>query len=313
MSTASLVRGSEVFNRDNRELTPAAVEALLRRFLSAQEVAGFEANLGSYQRALVHRSYALEHDAAKLHKLNAACPPGCLPLQARSYECLEFLGDAVLGLAVAAYLCARYPTEDEGFLSRMRSKLVNGQMLTHLCRKHTSLPDHVVVGAQKGVSSSSSSSAPDPSGNSLKSLKSGKSVNSLKSIGHFLDDVFEAFLGAVFMDRGFDLAARWIVGFLEENVDFAELAADLDDDKSVLNRHYLRTHGYVPVLEKLNDTTVRLMTPAGAVIATGIGATVREAHDQAARKALGEACVRPRAGYRSMGMGMGMGAMRNAE
>lgn len=181
-----------------------------------------------YRRALAHRS-------------------GC-------NERLEFLGDAVLGVVVASYLCERYPSANEGFLTRLRSRLVNGRMLSELCRVHTPLPNHV------------------PTARAL--------------TGTVLEDVFEAFLGAMFVDRGFEPTRRWIVGLFEENVDFAELVAHMDDHKSALNRMYSRAYGYVPALEKLSDTTVRLVTPSGTVIASGVGADVGRAHDAAARAAL---------------------------
>lgn len=55
--------------------------------------------------------------------------------KADSYERLEFLGDSVLGLIVAEYLFKKYPRKDEGFLTDVRSRIVNGESLTKLARK----------------------------------------------------------------------------------------------------------------------------------------------------------------------------------
>ncbi len=52
-----------------------------------------------------------------------------------SYERLEFLGDSVLGLIVAEYLFKKYPRKDEGFLTDVRSRIVNGESLTKLAKK----------------------------------------------------------------------------------------------------------------------------------------------------------------------------------
>jgi dsRNA-specific ribonuclease len=237
-----------------------------------------------------------------------------MPLQEGSYERLEFLGDAVLGLATASYLFRRYPDEDEGFLTRMRTKLINGRMLTGLCARHTPLPAFAVFSQPlfgdvcdcQGPGGGGGGGGPNnhrhrqgqqqqqhTPGKGKKHKKDPNQQNqqptrarTLTQYERMLEDVFEAFLGAIFVDQGFDAASRWIVGFLEENVDFAELVATQENDKDLLNRHYMRTFGYVPIIEDLSDTTVRIVTPGGAVISTGIGPTPRAARDAAVRNAL---------------------------
>ena len=67
-----------------------------------------------YERALRHSSLLRQQSDTGL----------------KSNERLEFLGDAVLGMAAAEYLFARFPERDEGFLTRLRAKLVNKQALT---------------------------------------------------------------------------------------------------------------------------------------------------------------------------------------
>ena len=246
------------------------VGALLARFLPPSEAEARDLSL--YQRAMVHRSYSVK-DAARLRERNEACPPGRLPIQQGSYERLEFLGDAVLGLVTASYLFDRYPDADEGFMTRMRTKLINGRMLAELCERHTTLPEFVAV-------------APPPRKTEADVDKEKDKENSR----HVLEDVFEAFLGAIFVDRGFDVARRWLVGFLEENVDFAELVSHQDNAKAVLNRHCMRNLGFVPELQEVGErggeTVVRLVTPTGAVVSTGAGPGRREAEESAVRSAL---------------------------
>ena len=53
-----------------------------------------------------------------------------LPLQENSYEVLEFLGDAVIHAVIAEYLHRRYPDKDQGFLTKLRTKIENGQIYT---------------------------------------------------------------------------------------------------------------------------------------------------------------------------------------
>jgi hypothetical protein len=65
-------------------------------------------NINLYRNAFVHRSYCtMKND--DFTSGNERCPKNCMPLQEMSYERLEFLGDAILGMVVARYLYERYP------------------------------------------------------------------------------------------------------------------------------------------------------------------------------------------------------------
>jgi dsRNA-specific ribonuclease len=88
-------------------------------------------NINIYRRAFVHKSYCTRKNENYLDG-NLKCPDECMPLQEESNERLEFLGDSILNLIVASYLFERYPGVNEGFLTTMRTKLVNGKMLAFL-------------------------------------------------------------------------------------------------------------------------------------------------------------------------------------
>ena len=82
-------------------------------------IAGFTpSNLALYQLATIHSSKAKEKDGFR-----------------ESNERLEYLGDAILGAAVADYLFKKYPFKDEGFLTEIRSRIVNRESLNLLARK----------------------------------------------------------------------------------------------------------------------------------------------------------------------------------
>lgn len=103
-----------------------------------------------------------------------------------NYERLEFLGDAVLGAIVAELLYKFFPNKDEGFLTRVRSKVVSRESLNELSI-HIGL-DKVVV------------------------AKTDISRNK-----HIYGDVFEAFIGAMFLDQGFVNTKRFIEKFIFPN------------------------------------------------------------------------------------------------
>ena len=104
-----------------------------------------------------------------------------------SNERLEYLGDAVLGTVVAEYLFKKFPFKDEGFLTEIRSRIVNRESLNQLAHK-------------LGVSDIIEYDDGGKSG--------GRSRLSHKSIG---GNTLEALVGAVYLDRGFRAAQRFVL------------------------------------------------------------------------------------------------------
>ncbi len=100
----------------------------------------------------------------------------------QSNERLEFLGDAILGAVVADYLFKLFPKKDEGFLTQMRSRIVNGQNLFTLSKK---FGFDILLQARTNKKEKLSSSA--------------------------YGDAFEAFIGALFVDKGFEVTRRFIL------------------------------------------------------------------------------------------------------
>ena len=122
-----------------------------------------------------------------------------------SNERLEFLGDAVLSAVIAKYLFQRYPFEDEGFLTETRSKVVSRKNLNGLARK-LGLPEMVHKSSEKG--------------------RAGSSLGG---------DALEALVGAVFLDRGFPAAEKFILDRMVDNfIDLEKLLREDANFKSKL-------------------------------------------------------------------------------
>lgn len=86
---------------------------------AVKTIAGFApSNLAIYKLATLHSSKSKENEGFR-----------------ESNERLEYLGDAILGAAVADYLFKKYPFKDEGFLTEIRSRIVNRESLNNLARK----------------------------------------------------------------------------------------------------------------------------------------------------------------------------------
>lgn len=126
-----------------------------------------------------------------------------------SNERLEFLGDAVLGAIVAEYLFKIYPYKDEGFLTQLRSKIVNGQSLKALALKF-------------GFNSF---------------LKTSLSKDE-KAKSSAYGDAFEAFIGAVYLDKGYEKTKEFVLKrIIKNHVDVDGLVNTNEDYKSQLQIH----------------------------------------------------------------------------
>ena len=121
-------------------------------------------NIALYRLALRHSSAAIEIREGVLN----------------SNERLEFLGDAVLGLIAAEYLFKMYPFRGEGFLTKMRSRIVNRAQLNQLSLK---------MGLEGLIESD------------LKGNKAG-SMNG---------DAFEALIGAIYLDKGYKITQSFFI------------------------------------------------------------------------------------------------------
>jgi ribonuclease-3 len=245
-------------------------------------------NINLYRNAFVHRSYCTMKNA-DFETGNERCPTDCLPLQEMSYERLEFLGDAILGMIVAAYLYERYPDQNEGFLSRMRTKIVNGKMLGHL-GKQIGFPKFVFISKQ---------------------IEESHGRDNYK----IMEDVFEAFIGAIYMDfqtdddivslpssidfrpfsgAGFHIAQQWVIGIMEKYLDFAELIQSKTNFKDMIVQYMQHTYQDAPRFYEISVDirngkklfTYCVKDKAGAVLGTANGMSKKDAENNAAKAAL---------------------------
>ncbi|CAM2831954.1 ribonuclease III [Corynebacterium jeikeium] len=153
--------------------------------------------------ALTHRSFANEN--------------GHLP----NNERLEFLGDAVLGLAVAEQLYRQFPERAESDISKMRSGVVNMYALADVAR-HLGMGDYILLGRGE-------------------MLTGGKDKHSI------LADSVESMLGAIYLHHGFDVARATVLRLFAEKITEAPTTGLTMDWKTVL-------------LEKLSDMKLPLPT-----------------------------------------------------
>lgn len=130
---------------------------------------------------------------------------------AQNNERLEFLGDSVLNFVIAAQLFHLRPDAPEGALSRLRASVVREETLAEVARL-LELGDYLVLGSGE--------------------LKSGGFRRS-----SILADAVEAIIGAVYLDRGFDVAQGLVVRLFQDILENLPEAAKLKDPKTRLQEY----------------------------------------------------------------------------
>jgi len=230
-------------------------------------------DINIYRKAFVHKSYCTRKNENFING-NINCPDNCLPLQEESNERLEFFGDAILNMTIADYLFERYPDENEGFLTRMRTKLVNGKMLAHLSER---------IGLNKFILISKQIEDNDGRKNS-----------------NILEDVFEAFIAALYLDfkeDGFKNIKIWIINVIETNLDFSELIKQNNNFKDIFLKYYQQNYSCMPKFYEMSvdNTNINgklytfcIKDNNNNIISIGKGHNKKEAENDASKNALSQ-------------------------
>jgi ribonuclease III len=184
----------------------------------------------------------------------------------RDNERMEFLGDAVLDLAVSHILMEAFQEAREGPLSKWRASVVNEKVLSELARE-LELGSYLCLGRGE-------------------ELSGGREKPSI------LADTLEAVLGAVYLDSGFETAKEIIRNLLLYHIEKLR-GTGLDEDfKSLLQEYTQETHktrpDYVLVSEcgPPHDRTFRVaLVIQGRTVSEGEGKSKKEAEQKAAREA----------------------------
>ncbi|MCR5887101.1 ribonuclease III [Hymenobacter sp. J193] len=207
-------------------------------------------NIRLYQLAFTHSSVVRQQGEQARHQSN---------------ERLEFLGDAVLGTVVAEYLFRKYPYEQEGFLTEMRSRIVNRESLNGLALK-LGLDKLVQLDATQGRATRS------------------RSVNG---------NALEALVGAVYLDQGYKAARKFVLSrLIKPFVDVKAMTQTTTNFKSKLIE-WAQRHGKAIRYDLQGEAR-----PGGVmeftasvvledeVVATGMGLSKKQAEQLAAERAL---------------------------
>ncbi len=182
-------------------------------------------------------------------------------------ERLEFLGDSVLGLTIVEYLFSCRPELTESAMSKLKSFLVKGSILSEIASK-------ILLGE-------------------FLRLGRGEEETGGRRKKSILADAFEAVLGAVYIDGGYDIARGIILRLLKEKIELAISSGQYHDYKTDLQEKSQMLFGVLPEYRVISQTgqehrkvfTIDVLI-AGQKFGSGTGKNKKEAQTLAAKEAI---------------------------
>lgn len=182
-------------------------------------------------------------------------------------ERLEFLGDAVLDLIVGEYLFKKFPSSDEGTLSKIRASLVNENGFAHLANE-LNLGKYIYISLAE-------------------ENNEGRTKLSL------LSNAFEAVMGAIYLESGLGGTKSIVIKLLEECYPTIDLQTLSKDYKTALQEYTQAKYGITPTYEMIGSSgpdhkkefEIEVLL-GDKTLATSIGKSKKEAQQKAAQIAL---------------------------
>lgn len=265
------------WNPTNKVITQDTIERILR----AHGWRGTLANPAIFQQACVHKSYVsrpelwAEQAASTNEPMEIAPKPDdCLDLKEADNEELEFVGDSILGNIVALYVFDRYPGEGEGFMTKLKTRIVNNKTLGELARKMGFSPWMIIS-------------------RHVEEVCNGR--NNLRMLGSML----EAWIGALYFHegkggRGFEACQRWLIRIIEKYIDFSGLITEDNNFKDQLLRFYQGRWHQPPRYKEVDVVgpphdrifTMGVLDIEGNIVATYTARNKKVAEQEASRLAL---------------------------
>ena len=233
-----IVQRVKLFSSDRKEF-----------YLFLKDLLGFyPQNLRLYDLAFIHKSASMVDSQGNFV----------------NNERLEYLGDAILGAIIADFLYNRFPQEDEGFLTKTRSKLVNRAILTQLTHE---MGLHIFIDS-----------------------------NTTKNIdkSHIYGDALEALIGAIYLDKDYKAAKFFVTKkILPQFVDLNEIEQEDSNFKSQLIEWSQKNKREIE-FETTEETDEKMKQPKFKAVVKidnkkageGVGTSKKEAHQKAAHETL---------------------------
>jgi ribonuclease-3 len=230
-----------------------------------------------FRQACVHTSYVDKSEIWALQEepmVLAQRPETCLPLQKDDNEELEYAGDGLLSGVVGTYLKERFKGQGEGFMTNLRTEIVNNDRLGELAKK-IGLAPWLMISRH------------------VEDVCDGR--QNLRLLG----SMFEAWLGALYYSygkggKGFEAVQTFVIHVLERHIYFVELITKNTNYKDQLLRWFQAQYHQPPRYKVIHEEgpshdrifTMGVLDVSGNVIASSSARNKKEAEQEASRLAL---------------------------
>ena len=218
------------YNQYNQLITKEDIKELFKKYDIDINVS----NINIYHTALTHKSYIVSeytsYNCQILKSIKDSMDSNVVDLMPESSERIEFFGDSVIKCIVAKYLYTRYYKEDEGFLTKTKTKIKNRKSLANFARK-LGIDKYIIISKQNEEANNRDSDK-------------------------FLEDAFEAFMGALLFDQGFEFCEKYLVKLLETEIDYSEILYIDTNFKDRLQRFFHQNGWQHPVFEDISTEII---------------------------------------------------------
>lgn len=247
------------------------------RILNEYGVINSIEDISLFRQACVHTSYVDKSDVwSKQEEPMVLCakPDECLPLQSDDNEELEYAGDGILSGVVGTYLKERFSGQGEGFMTNLRTEIVNNDRLGELAKTIGMGPWLVISRHVEEVC------------DGRKNLR-------------LLGSMFEAWLGALYYSfgkggKGFEAVQTFVINVLEKHIYFVELITKNTNYKDQLLRWFQAQYHQPPRYKVIHEEgpshdrvfTMGVLDVDGKVVASSSARNKKEAEQEASRLAL---------------------------
>ena len=261
------------WNFNNRIIPDEEVYRILNEYGVKQRIK----NITLLKQACVHTSYMDKSEIwAKQEEpmVLAERPENCIPLQIGDNEEMEYAGDGLLSAVVGTYLKERFAGHGEGFMTNLRTEIVNNDRLGELAKK-IGLSPWLIISRH------------------VEDVCNGR--NNLRLLG----SMFESWIGAMYYSfgkggKGFDAVQTFIINILEKHIYFVELITKNTNYKDQLLRYFQGRFHQPPKYMVINEDgpshnrlfTMAVLNIDGSVIASSAARNKKEAEQEASRLAL---------------------------
>jgi ribonuclease-3 len=242
------------YNFSNHLITHQGVIDILRKVNINDHVPH---DISLYQTSFIHTSYNCLEDYKEFTK-----PDNCLGLQETSYETLEFLGDSLLGCMTAEYLYKRFEGEDE-----VKTRIVNGEQLCFLAGQ-LGMDKHLIISKH------------------IEDNCAGRTNQ------HILEDVLEAFIGALYLDtQDYTIIQTFVFNLIEGFLDLPEIILKDTNFKDQILRYCQHnfkvypTYRHNEMVEGEEEFTCDILR-GDEIMCNGTGKTKKKAEQNASYNAL---------------------------